>query len=506
MSTSHDTPDWPGSGQPPAPSAPSAPPPGMVPTGNSAWYGNPGWSATPTAGGAGAPGGAGGYVGAASYGAAGAGGYVGAASYGDVGAGGYGGVGGYVGAASYGDAGGYADAGGYGGTGGRGDGGGYGAGGYGSWPAPPPPPPPPGDPRGRRLRRSLVVAVVAAALGAGTTFLGLQHAGGSLGGSVLTTAEVASKVDPGLVDINTTLGYQQAAAAGTGLVVTSTGEVITNNHVIEGATTIEATDIGNGKTYKATVVGYDRSHDIAVLQLQDASGLQTVTLGSSSSAQPGQKVVALGNAEGRGGTPSVVTGQIVSLNASITASDESAGTSERLHGLIRHDAAIQPGDSGGPLVNTAGDVIGIDTAASSQDFQIQGGSSNETAAFAIPIDEAVTVAKQIDEGKGSGQIHIGATAFVGVEVSSTSQAQADGVPAGSGALIAGVVAGSPAEQSGFTAGDVITSVDGQHVSSALSLQQTLEQHHPGDRVSIGWTSHNGQKHSTAVTLTSGPAG
>jgi S1-C subfamily serine protease len=429
MSTSHDTPAWPGSGQPSVP-PPPPPAPGGIPAGSTAWPGNPGWSS------------------------------------------GYGGYGGYGGA---------------------------------GWAAPPPPPPPPPPAPERRLRRSLIVAVLAASLGAGTTLLISQHAGGNFGGSVLTTAQVAGKVDPGLVDINTTLGYEQAEAAGTGLVVTSNGEVITNNHVIEGATTITATDIGNGRTYTATVVGYDRSHDVAVLKLQNASGLQTVTLGSSASAQPGQKVVAIGNAEGRGGRPAVVSGQIVSLNASITASDASAGTSEKLHGLIKHDAPIQPGDSGGPLVNTSGEVIGIDTAASSQDFQISGGG-DQTQAFAIPINEAVSIAKQIDEQKASAQIHLGATAFVGVEVSSSQQAAGQGVAAGSGVLIAGIVAGSPAQQAGFAIGDVITSVNGAKVTSPLSLQQTLQQHHPGDRVVIGWTSSSGVKHTTNVTLTNGPAG
>jgi S1-C subfamily serine protease len=333
----------------------------------------------------------------------------------------------------------------------------------------------------------------------------LHHAGDGSGGAVLTTAEVASKVDPALVDINTTLGFQQAQAAGTGLVLTSTGEVLTNNHVIEGATSITATDIGNGQTYKAKVVGYDRSHDIAVIKLQNASGLNTVTLGSSSTAQPGQKVVAIGNAEGRGGTPSVVTGRILALDASITASDASAGTSEQLTGLIKHDAPIQPGDSGGPLANTSGEVIGIDTAASTSDFQIEGQTA-QTQGYSIPINEAVSIANQISAGKGSTDVHIGATGFVGVEVSSAQQAEQQGVPANAGALVAGIISGSPAQSAGLGAGDLITSVNGQHITSPLDLQHVLEKHHPGDKVVVGWTDSNGQKHTATVTLTSGPAG
>ncbi len=392
-----------------------------------------------------------------------------------------------------------------------------------SWPGQPPPPPPPppppywqwqgpGGPGGpgpdkpsHRIRRGLAVAIVAAAIGAGSTFLGLQHAGGANGGAQLTTAQVADRVDPGLVDIVTTLGYQQAQAAGTGMVLTSSGEVLTNNHVIEGATSITATDIGNGRSYQAKVVGYDRGHDIAVLKLTGASGLQTVTLGSSSSAQVAQKVVALGNAGGKGGTPSVVSGHIIGLNASITASDESAGTSEQLTGLIKHDAAIQPGDSGGPLVNTSGDVIGIDTAASTHDFQFSGGTS-QTQGFAIPINQAISIAHQIEGGQASASVHIGATGFIGVEVSSDSNAAAQGVPAGGGALIEGVVSGGPADSAGIAAGDVITSVDGRPVTSALSLQSALGQHHPHDQVRIGWTDQSGQSHQVTIQLATGPAG
>ncbi len=369
----------------------------------------------------------------------------------------------------------------------------------------------PGGPGGQgpkrrpsRLRRSLAVAAVAAVVGAGTTFAGLHSSNGSSGSNVLTTAQVADRVDPALVDINTTLGYEQAEAAGTGLVLTSDGEILTNNHVIEGSTSITATDIGNGHTYKAKVVGYDRSHDIAVIKLVNASGLQTVTLGNSSAAVTGQKVVALGNAGGKGGRPSVVAGHITGLNAAITASDASAGTSEKLTGLIRHNAAIQPGDSGGPLANTTGEVIAINTAASSHDFQFSG--TQATQGFAIPISQAITISKQINAGQASKTVHIGATGFVGVQVTSAGQSKAQGVPAGAGALIAGVISGSPAQQAGLVAGDVITSVNGQHVGSALALQGALQKHHPGDSVQISWKTQSGQTHTGTIQLTTGPAG
>jgi S1-C subfamily serine protease len=357
----------------------------------------------------------------------------------------------------------------------------------------------PGKPA-RRFRHPLLLAVTALVFGLGS-FFAVHASGIASTNSVLTTSQIAAKTDPGLVDIVTTLGLQNGEAAGTGQVLTPNGEVLTNNHVIDGATSIRVTDIGNGQTYPAKVIGYDQTRDIAVLQLQGASGLQTVNLGNSGSAAVGQKVVALGNAGGKGGTPSVAVGHITGLNASITASDASSGTSERLTGLIHHNAPIQPGDSGGPLVNTAGQVIGINTAASSG-FQFQ---SARTQAFTIPINEARTIAGQILAGHSSSTVHIGPTGLLGVEVMPAGDAAANGVQAGSGAAVAGVVQGDPAAQAGITAGDVITSVDGHRVTSPSALQAALEQHHPGDSVSVGWTDQSGQAHSATLTLTTGPA-
>jgi len=345
------------------------------------------------------------------------------------------------------------------------------------------------------------------ALAAGlATFLGLQAASIGQDNTVLTTSQIAAQTDPGLVDVVSTLGYQHAEAAGTGLVLTSSGEVLTNNHVINGATSIRVTDIGNGRTYQAKVVGYDQTKDVAVLQLEGASGLQTVNLGDSSTVAVGQKVVALGNAEGKGGTPSVAVGKITGLNSSITASDEGSGTSERLSGLINHNAPIQPGDSGGPLVNTAGKVVGINTAGSSANTTAyQTAQTTATAAFAVPINEALSLASQIEAGHASATVHIGTTGILGVQVTSASNAAAQGVPSGSGAVIAGILPGGAAQNAGVTAGDVITSVDGQPVSSPPALQAAMEQHHPGDSVRIGWTDQSGQARSATVTLSPGPA-
>ena len=414
------------------------------------------------------------------------------------------------------------------------------------------PPPPP-----RRSHKRGLIVTGAVALAAGAA------AGGLIGNlhptsvstatatskTVLSTSQIAARVDPGLVDVVSTDGYQQATAAGTGIVLTANGLVLTNNHVIDGATAIKVTDIGNGHTYTAKVVGYDASHDVAVLQLQNASGLTTASLGDSSSVKTGDSVVALGNAGGKGGTPSVAAGTVTALNQSITASDELGGTSEQLTGLIETNANIQPGDSGGSLVNAYGQVIGIDTAASSgSQVQSQSSQTQTTQAYAIPINEAVSLAQQMEAGTTSADVHIGATAFLGVQSQSASQGsdngsggfggsgssggsggfgssgssgssgdfggfggfggQSNGNSNGSGTsgvTIAGTVSGSPAAQAGLTQGDEITAVGGQSVSSAEDISHTLVKYHPGDSISISWVDQSGQSHTANVTLASGPA-
>jgi S1-C subfamily serine protease len=330
--------------------------------------------------------------------------------------------------------------------------------------------------------------------------------------TVLSTSQIAARVDPGLVDVVATDGLAQATSAGTGIVLTSNGEILTNNHVIEGATSLKVTDIGNGRTYTAKVVGYDSTHDVAVIQLQNASGLTVASLGDSSSVQSGDTVVALGNAGGKGGTPSVASGKVTSLDQSITASDELSGVSEQLTGLIETNADIQAGDSGGSLVNSYGQVIGMDTAASSgysiqsqngqsQNGQSQNGQSAEQA-YAIPIDSALSIAKQIEAGTTSATVHIGATAFLGVGFSPQS---GFGGTSGSGATIAEAVSGSPAAKAGLVAGDEVTSVGGTTDSAAEDVAHALIKYHPGDTIAITYTNSSGESQTANVTLATGPA-
>jgi S1-C subfamily serine protease len=403
-------------------------------------------------------------------------------------------------------------------------------------------PEPPRKPRGRHALGLTATAVVALAVGAGAG-VALSHGSSPSGATatsknVLSTSQIANRVDPALVDVTSTLGYQSATAKGTGIVLTSNGEILTNNHVVSGATSVSVTDIGNGKTYTATVTGYDESSDIAVLQLSGASGLTTATTGNSSTLNVGDKVVALGNAGGVGGTPSVAPGQVTALNQSISASDESAGTTENLTGMIETNANIQAGDSGGSLVNEYGQVIGVDTAASSS-FQMggngggngngggfgggglgggglgggfggsgspsssgsgsgSGSTGSTTQGFSIPINTALSIASQIEGGHASSTVHIGPTAFLGLEISGNSS------PAGSGVMLAGAAPGTAAAGAGLTEGDMVTSVAGQQVSSSTDIQHILIGYHPGDKISIGWTDVNGQSHTATVTLTSGP--
>jgi S1-C subfamily serine protease len=333
----------------------------------------------------------------------------------------------------------------------------------------------------------------------------------------LNAAAIAAQVNPSIVNVNTVLGFQNRQAAGTGIVLTSEGEVLTNNHVVEGATSIQVTDVGNRRTYQATVVGYDRSHDVAVLRLRGASGLRTATIGDSGKLAVGDPVLGLGNAGGAGGTPVAAAGNVTALGQSITAADDLNGSSEQLSGLIQVDANIQSGDSGGPLVNASAQVIGVDTAASTG-YQFRGrggrgGQTGEAQGFAIPINQAMSIVRQIESGTATSSVHIGDTAFLGVSVSSASgpgsadgQDQSDGESPATGATVQQVVSDSPAQQAGLRRGDVITSVDGQDVASATALTNLMDTHHPGDRITVTWTDRAGDQHTATVVPVTGPVG
>ena len=312
----------------------------------------------------------------------------------------------------------------------------------------------------------------------------------------LDQSAVMGLVTPGLVDINTTLDYQGAVGAGTGIVVDPSGEVLTNNHVIEGATEINATSLANGRVYPVDVIGYDRANDIALVRLNGAGDLPVAALASSTSVAVGDPIAAIGNAGGAGGAPSFSPGTVTQVGAAVRASDESGGGSRELTDLIRVAADIRPGDSGGPLVNSAGQVVGVNVAAT---LTYQMGGVHGGEGFAIPIDRAIGIANQIRAGAALPGVHMGDTAFIGVAI-----ADKDGGPPG--AIVRQVLPDTPARRAGLAGGDVITSVDGVPINSASDLSDIMDQHHPGDTIVLSWTSVSGAPRSEPVVLAKGPVG
>jgi len=473
------------------------------------------------------------------------------------------------------------------------------AGGQGAWQPPPggsprdwSPPPgggygqptgygqPAGPQRPRRGNHPLIyvlVAIVAAALGAGTVFAlqaksspsnsnssssfspqqipspgsSGQAAGSPSNTSGIDVQAVTAKVEPGVVDITSNVRYSGQVFEGTGMVLSSSGLVLTNNHVVDGATGLTATVVTSGRRYTAQVVGTDATDDVALLKLTGVSGLKTVQVGDSSKVGLGTQVVAMGNAGGAGGTPTVTNGTITALNRTITASDSGSNTSETLHNMLQTNAPIAEGDSGGPLSNAAGQVIGMDTAANTQNF----GGPGTSQGFAIPINHALAIVRQMAAGQGSATIHIGQPAFMGIAVASASSgavSSADSpqqqlrqlnqaatnqpgagfgggfggginsngrclnnssgepvpspiAPASTGTLIAGAFCDAPADAAGLTGGDVILSINGQTVGAPSTLTSVLGRYHPGDRISVIWMDTSGQRHTTPLTLTAGPA-
>ena len=310
-----------------------------------------------------------------------------------------------------------------------------------------------------------------------------------------TTDAIAAKVSAAIVDINTVLG--NGAAAGTGMLISSTGEILTNNHVVNGSTSITVTVQGRSQKYSAHVVGVDISQDIAVIQIDGSvSGLPTVKFADSSSLKVGETVVALGNALGRGGAPNVTSGQITALDQTITASS-GGSSSETLNGMIQSDAVIYEGDSGGALVNTAGQVVGMITAGQAQGFR----SSASDVGFAIASNTAVGIVNRIRAHEQAADLTYGQVGFLGVSVQTLDafSAQQLGLSVTSGALVTSVQPGSGAEAAGIARNSVITKVGGASVTSSDTLGTAIRSHRPGDSVSVTWVNQGGP-HTATVTL------
>jgi S1-C subfamily serine protease len=300
----------------------------------------------------------------------------------------------------------------------------------------------------------------------------------------------------GVVLINTVLPYDNASGAGTGMVLTVSGQVLTSYHVVEGASTIKVTVAETGKTYRATVVGSAQTADVALLQLQGASGLATIKIDNDATSV-GDKVTAVGNAGGTG-TLAAAKGTIVSLQASITTAAEGPVASETLTGMIETTADVVSGDSGGPLYDADGEAIGIDTAAS---------SGAEINGYATPISRALSIVQQIRSGKESSTVQVGPAPFLGVELSDASSES--GYPGAAleeppGAMVEDVVSGTAAAEAGLEAGDQITALGGNTVSSAEDVATLLADHDAGDRIKIVWIDQAGSQHAATVTLGASP--
>ena len=312
-----------------------------------------------------------------------------------------------------------------------------------------------------------------------------------------TTAQTDLTI--GLVNINTVLGFERAEAAGTGIVLSADGRVLTNNHVIEGATEIEVTVVATGKTYLAKVVGTAPSDDIALLQLEKASGLAVAPLGDSSTVDVGEAVVGIGNAGGTG-TPNTSPGTVTALGRTITATDSSGGNAETLHNLIESSARLQPGQSGGPLYDASGLVVGVNSAGSSSSgfggrSRMGGGAAGVTQGYSIPINDALALVSAIEKGQASDRITIGTPPMLGVSAGDA----ADG-----GAVVSGVTPGTPAAKIGLAAGDIIVGIDRTAIDSVADLSAALRTHEVGDKVTVTW-NRNGVTKSATATLIAGPA-
>ncbi len=412
-------------------------------------------------------------------------------------------------------------------------------------------------PRGRTAI-PLIVAALGVALGAAGVLLlrssgalapvpassltggagGPGRAGHSGAGS-LNAQAVYDRLEPSVVDVTSTLRYDGETASGTGFIINGPDAlVLTNNHVIRDATAVTVTLTATGRTYPARVVGADVGADVAVLQIEGAAGapgapgLPAAPLGDSATVTPGTPVLAIGNQAGQGGAPAIAPGIIDSLNRTIQAADSTSGFTETLHDMLATSAQIQPGDSGGPLADAAGLVIGMDTAAGT-------GPGRIAIGYAIPINGAMAVARQIEAGRAAPGITLGVSGFLGVVVAASTspspllqEHEEHGLPADAGsrsrppgcldteagagipaavaparwgALVDGVLCGTGAAAAGITAGDVITSAAGHFVSSPDALTAIVSACRPGAVVQVSWISTTGITRTSLIRLVTAPA-
>ncbi len=323
---------------------------------------------------------------------------------------------------------------------------------------------------------------------------------------------VAAVVNPTLVNIDVVVGPLELQGAGTGIVLTPDGQILTSHHVIKGAVDISVTDVANGLIYDATPVGYDSSHDVALLQLSNAASLPTARIGDSKRVRLGDEVVAIGNAGGVGGTPTSAPGKATSLESTIIARNDSDYSRKYLSDLIEVEANVVAGQSGGSLVDRSGAVIGLITAGTPppevEETPIPAPEPLQPPpplppppphrGYAVPINQAMAIVAQIQSGTRSDTVHIGPTATLGTLVTD---------PAGSekkGAHVELAIYGTPAFEAGVTRGDVITAIDGHPIASTKQLRAELSAHLPGDSVALALTDESGSNRTVRAVLADGP--
>jgi S1-C subfamily serine protease len=316
--------------------------------------------------------------------------------------------------------------------------------------------------------------------------VGVSPFGGSLGSTQNSASADQSPATAqqltGLVRVVSTVDYGAGKAIGTGIVLGPNGEVVTNHHVVAQATSIRVRVMSTGRTYTATVVGTDAKADVAVLQLNGASGLTTAPI-AQHRVKVGAAVTAVGDAEGLQRL-SAASGKVTGVGQAITTSSDATTPGERLKGLIEMNADVISGDSGGATLNANGRVVGMTTAASSGTADVRG--------YAIPIAKVVRIADTIENGTQAEQIQYGYPAFLGVELRGRST------------RVAGTVRDSAAADAGIVPGDTVTAVDGSSVSTGTQLRAAVADHAPGDRVTLTWTDASGTTHTASVTLGRGP--
>jgi S1-C subfamily serine protease len=317
----------------------------------------------------------------------------------------------------------------------------------------------------------------------GTPFSGPGEQEGSPFGSSADRTPASTDQLTGLVRVAATLKYQGGKAAGTGMVVTRSGEVITNHHVVEGATRIQVKVMSTGQSYRASVIGTDAKDDVALLQLKNAAGLTTVAT-DTSPVSVGDAVTAVGDAGGSTSTFSAAAGKVTDTSRRITTHSQDGHSSEKLRGLIEISSDVISGDSGGATYDDQGEVVGMTTAASS--------GSSDVVGYAIPIAKVLRIADDLEQGTQNARYEYGAPAFLGLGLQ------------GSGTTVSGVYPGTPAARAGVTAGDTVTRVGSTRVTTATALKSAITTYSPGDRVRIVWADADGTSHIATVRLMSGP--